>query len=365
MPTRVGRDSEGTYARWGHRGKKYYFRAGDPMARRRAIRRANRQGAAVRASEWVGNASRERELSAVATVPTLRTKRNYRLDPSRTYSLRRQFMLDMRRRFVAVSQAVQQYVVVDDAFGLAARDKPNANKGDALATHAVSYAFATDTQKVLAFQKWIQQQVDDKILVVHGGEAGKPWTAKYVEAAYKKGAYRSYASKYRERAKEQPKWYGGTRGDFIRSAFYQPEMMSKVELLATRSYELLKGVTSQMSSEMNRVFASAIVEGKGAVATARALRETVTTLTNRRALAIARTEIVYAHAEGQLDGFAALGVGEVVAEVEWSTSGDGAVCEDCHAMEGTVYRIDEAHGLIPLHTNCRCAWTDAREKRAR
>lgn len=258
---------------------------------------------------------------------------------------------------MALERAVQQLIVVDDAFGLTKREAPK------IALHTVSYVFMTDTQKVLAFQQWLQQQVDDGILVVHGAETGKPWTAKYVEAAYKQGVYRSYASKYAKQAKEKLKWYGGTRGDFIKSAFYQPEMMSKVELLSTRSFELLKGVTAQMSSEMNRVFASAMIEGKGTVTTARALRSAVSSFTNRRALAIARTETVYAQAEGQLDGFTALGVEEVSAEVEWSTSGDGAVCEECGAMEGHVYPMSEAHGMIPLHTNCRCAWTTVEKKK--
>lgn len=345
MPTRTGHDSKGCYARWGRHGKKYYYQCGSSAARKRAIYKANRQGAAVRASGWTGNAE--------ANI----TKRKYRLDPSKTYSLRRRFMRDMKRRFMALERAVQQLIANDDAFGLDKREPPK------IALHAISYAFMTDTQKTLEFQKWLQQQVDDGILVVHGAEVGKPWTAKYVEAAYKQGVYRSYADMYSKQAKTKLKWYSGTRSDFIKSAFYQPEMMSKVELLSTRSFELLKGVTSQMSSEMNRIFASAIIEGKGSAATARALRERISSFTNRRALAIARTEIVYAQAEGQLDGFTGLGVAEVSAEVEWSTSGDGAVCEECGSMEGQVYPIGEAHGMIPLHTNCRCAWTSVIEKK--
>jgi len=32
------------------------------------------------------------------------------------------------------------------------------------------------------------------------------------------------------------------------------------------------------------------------------------------------------------------------------------VCSECSDLEGNVYTIKEAHGMIPLHPNCRCAW---------
>jgi len=51
MPTRTGRDKKGCYARWGSQ-KKYYYRCGDEKAKQRAIARANKQGAAIRAAGW-------------------------------------------------------------------------------------------------------------------------------------------------------------------------------------------------------------------------------------------------------------------------------------------------------------------------
>jgi len=41
-------------------------------------------------------------------------------------------------------------------------------------------------------------------------------------------------------------------------------------------------------------------------------------------------------------------------------------CPECDAMEGRVFPVAEAHGLIPRHPACRCAWlpalADYREK---
>jgi hypothetical protein len=79
---------------------------------------------------------------------------------------------------------------------------------------------------------------------------------------------------------------------------------------------------------------------------------------------IARTEIINAHAEGQLDSFDMLGVEEVGVVAEWATAGDDRVCEECASIEGELFTVDEARGMIPLHPNCRCAWIPA-EKAAK
>jgi SPP1 gp7 family putative phage head morphogenesis protein len=79
-------------------------------------------------------------------------------------------------------------------------------------------------------------------------------------------------------------------------------------------------------------------------------------LTETRALTLARTEVIHAHAEGQLDQFTDLGVEEVGVEAEFSTAGDDLVCPECEALEGQSFPVEEAHGIIPVHPNCRCTW---------
>jgi SPP1 gp7 family putative phage head morphogenesis protein len=78
-----------------------------------------------------------------------------------------------------------------------------------------------------------------------------------------------------------------------------------------------------------------------------------------RARMIARTEIIRAHAEGQLDALEKLGVDKVGVMVEWSTAGDDRVCSLCMSLEGVVLKIKEARGLIPRHISCRCAFSPA------
>jgi SPP1 gp7 family putative phage head morphogenesis protein len=107
---------------------------------------------------------------------------------------------------------------------------------------------------------------------------------------------------------------------------------------------------------MSTTLANGLAHGKGAGTIARELYKNVSSLSRARAWTIARTEIINAHAEGQLDAFEKLGIEKVGAELEWSTAGDDIVCTKCEEMNGEVFTVEEARGMIPLHPNCRCAW---------
>ena len=52
MPVQTGKDSRGCFARWGQIGKKYYYRCKNAMARKRAKKKAEKQGKAIFAGGW-------------------------------------------------------------------------------------------------------------------------------------------------------------------------------------------------------------------------------------------------------------------------------------------------------------------------
>jgi hypothetical protein len=44
----------------------------------------------------------------------------------------------------------------------------------------------------------------------------------------------------------------------------------------------------------------------------------------------------------------------VKVKAEWSTAGDDRVCEECEALEGKEFSLQEIEDMIPYHPNCRC-----------
>ena len=54
MPVLRGKDSKGSYYRWGENGKKYYYKSGSEQSRERAKSKAALQGRAIKASQHGG-----------------------------------------------------------------------------------------------------------------------------------------------------------------------------------------------------------------------------------------------------------------------------------------------------------------------
>lgn len=284
---------------------------------------------------------------------TPRVSRVLRFDPSRTTMLQRAMMTESARRFRNLADAITKWLAEDDELGLIPREQ--------VALNAEKYRFLTSDKKLDEFMRWLDQQVDANLLGQVGGLRGQPWTAKYISSAYKKGVVRSYIEANKKKLAADPKLFGQTKEEFLRTAFGSSETTSKIQLLATRTFEEMKGLSAESKKKLNRILAQGLADGKHPRQIAKQMTEEIAKLSRARANTIARTEIIRAHAEGQLDSFQALGVEELGVLAEWSTAGDDAVCPLCEPMEGQVFSIEEARGMIPRHPNCRCTFIPAEE----
>src|SRR5215470_15020018 len=145
----------------------------------------------------------------------------------------------------------------------------------------------------------------------------------------------------------EPRW--------VDAAFFRPLHADRAGLIYTRAYGELEGITSTMSAQVSRTLAQGIAEGRG-------MRELSKTLADqvdvgiKRARVLTRTEVINAHAEATLNSYTEAGLEGVTVNAEYTTAHDDKVCPKCAALEGRVYIIDEARGMIPRHPNCRCAW---------
>ena len=264
-------------------------------------------------------------------------------DPTRTTALRKRFSVDMRKRFLVIRRAVLSHVYIDDAYGL----EPETT---GLVGNVREFEFLTDAGKVRQFRAWLQEQINTGVLSVEPGLESTPWLSTYVESAYKKGVVRAYVDAKGFDADEQA---------FFLDAFSSRSGLAKIELVSTRAFEGLKGITHAMSNDMSRIFADGLAHGRSPRVVAKELADSVAGITKKRALVLARTEIVNAHSEGQLDSFEKLGVETLGVDVEFSTAGDGRVCQVCASLEGQTFTTKTARGVIPVHPNCRCAWIPA------
>jgi SPP1 gp7 family putative phage head morphogenesis protein len=229
------------------------------------------------------------------------------------------------------------------------------------------WMFHDPTDKVKAFQAWLKRQTFSLI----SNETEEERWKRYIQEGFAKGAGRAFDDvRMSKLGKEHPElfsaeaqqsvsdFYRGTREEFLRSSFAQPESIEKVRLLADRTFDELKNVTEDMSNRMSRSLTDGLVQGKHPLEIAKDMNEEVD-LGEYRAETVALTELIKVHAEAQLDAFEQLGVEEVGAALEFATADDDSVCPECAALDGVVLTVEEARGIIPLHPRDRCCWLPA------
>lgn len=275
-----------------------------------------------------------------------------KVDPTRTVTLRRAFVTQLRRKFARLRLAIYDLIVKEDAFGLGERKPYVWNR---LTTNE-RWRFRTSPEKLQEFQKWLKTQVQAYLV----GMTDEELWQRYVEQGFQQGAGRAFND-----TQPQRKWgagegafYAGTKDQFLRSSFGRPENADKVKLLASRSFDEMEGMTTDMATKMSRALADGLTQGKGPVAVARDISNQLG-ISRTRAETIAQTELIRAHAEGQLMAMEEMGVEEIGVMVEWNTADDDRVCPLCDAMQGVVLKIEEAKGMIPRHPRCRCAFFPA------
>jgi len=78
----------------------------------------------------------------------------------------------------------------------------------------------------------------------------------------------------------------------------------------------------------------------------------VTTLAINRPNMIARSETTRIANQGLLDTYK----DNRIKQVRFLAALSERTCSQCEALNGQVFEINAAEGIIPVHTNCRCSW---------
>jgi SPP1 gp7 family putative phage head morphogenesis protein len=292
---------------------------------------------------------------------TLNAELSY--DPTRTTTLRNAFAREMRKRFRKLRGLIRKAVVEDDVFGLRA---PTVMQSPGRR----AYAFDTSADKVEKFMRWLNGEVNKGVLEITtiervGQSANQAWANLYIKDSYKRGV---------QRARYEMKSLGTTlptieESGGIEAVMQQPFHVDRLGLMYTRTFNDLKGITDAMDNQISRVLTQGMADGDGAALLARKMNSVITgggadlgitdTLgrfipAERRAVILARTEIVRTHHMAMIQEYENYAVEGVEVQAEHATAGDSRVCPQCADLEGTVYTLKEARNMIPVHPQCRC-----------
>jgi SPP1 gp7 family putative phage head morphogenesis protein len=277
------------------------------------------------------------------------------MDPTRTLTLRKKFVADVDKRFGELKKLIVTSIVLNDCFGL----KPRVTAPTPFFIQATAkpgqFAFDRSSAKVEAFMAWLQEQEAAGVLQMVqksriGGAVEQPWTNIYIDTAYQRGIRRG-RQELRNQGVDIPGFGDAQLRDPVMTAFNQPIHADRVGLIYTRTYSDLKGITGVMDTQISRVLAQGIAEGRGPRELARTINERVDAIGITRARTLARTEVIRAHHSANIQEYRNAGIEGVSVKAEWSTAGFN-VCPICSALQGKVFTLDEIEEMIPRHPNC-------------
>lgn len=261
------------------------------------------------------------------------------VDPSKTKTLRQEFAQRLRGIWGRISAQAYHDITERDVFGLQDSLVNNADP-----TSIRDLSFETDDSKIEAFKKWLRRQAKKGRVEVftRGGNT-------YIKSAYQRGM-RNADTALRKQGVEVP------QDVEISAEFNMPVHKQQVQQLYTRVLSEWEGVVAAVEQQVGRALADGFVQGEGVYKIAKRIRDRIGSIGKKRATDIARTEIIRASADGALNRFQQHGGEKVAGEAEFLATDDDRVCPICENLDGNIYLIENARGLIPQHTNCRCTW---------
>jgi SPP1 gp7 family putative phage head morphogenesis protein len=274
----------------------------------------------------------------------------------------------MRKRFTELAIIVKKSIVNNDCFGLNKKDIFSYQLNPA---SKLAFDFVRSQDKIDAFMQWLKEQQDKGIIDVgvgdqYGSSIENAWTNLYILDSYKRGVDRTrYELKKAGIDVPTIEMSGG-----IAVIMGLPMHMDRVGLLYTRMFNELKGITLEMDTIISRILAQGMIDGLGPAKLARQLVYAINgtsvgdlALTDslgriipamRRAMMIARTEIIRAHHLAMVQEYRNWGEFNIIVKGEWKTAGDDRVCEKCADLDGQIFTLDEIENMIPAHPMCRC-----------
>lgn len=311
------------------------------------------------------------------TLP--RPARNAELgrDPTQTITLRREFAAAASKRWRTLKGIIRDGVEEADLFGLGerrtaqqteaarqalndlrrlARGATEAGDLDQLRDVARNFVLTPGrfdfpaADAVETFDEWLRVAQESHVLEVARSASGEVvtqdrWEQVFVRRGYVKGLFDADAKMNRA---------GIDVPDADPAAVVNlPVHSDALRLLHQRAFGDLAGITEASAQTIRRELAQGFAEGVGPRTMASRINDRVDAVGIHRSRVLARTEVIRAHAEATLNRFEQFGVEEVAGRAEFSTSSDDRVCPVCEGLEGQIFTLEEARGVVPVHPSCR------------
>jgi len=267
--------------------------------------------------------------------------------PRRIKTATERFEQRLRGALARINSVIREFVIERDIFGLQVEalepDEPD------------SYKFKSDDRKIALFTKWLSDQLESEYLSVVGPDENQ-----YIRKAYTEGL-RQATKDLRDEGVD----VAGPDG--LLDTYTHRKALQD---LYTRTFEQLRNVTRDMAQSIREELADGLKEGQNPRKVADRITDRVDSIGKYRSTLIARTEMMEATSNGQINRLREVqdssDVNVTVKHGSWETARDDRVCSICQALAGITFTLDELENgsfrmdgydfqlKPPAHPNGRC-----------
>lgn len=257
-------------------------------------------------------------------------------DPAGILPDQKKFSDDMRRRFLAMRQTVNKEVLQQDGLGLT----------NAVLLSSGAMNGVTDSDRLHAFESWIDGLIESTILFNGENEAAK-WTDVYIVKAWDKGAHHAASQLEDPDLADDPSNLSETQSIATAAG-------AVAALLLTNTWSEMEGIAAGLKQRSVRAVTDGLLKKQNPKQIAEALQTVIEETEDRRASVLVHMETMRAAIRGAVQTLRLNKIGTVTVVAEWQTMQDARVCPQCRANDGKTFTLEQIESLIPLHVLCRC-----------
>ena len=262
-------------------------------------------------------------------------------DPTRTLTLRNKAVSEINRRFKQLNRLIVESVKENKVF-----------VDNAQALRKEEFIFLRDADKLKKFDAWLQGVIAEIILSgsVQKDDSNINWLLAYIDTAYRKGIKKS-TSVMQQRL-------GKNVIPDLPNLVNLPPHARAMELIFTRDFDQLKGITEAMSQQISYVISEGILQGENPNDMAKRITDRVEKIGITRAKLLARTEVINAFNLARINNVDAYSdfLGEEVV-FRWISGVDARVRQTHRERNNKFYSKEKVTPLIG-EPNCRCTITE-------
>lgn len=125
-----------------------------------------------------------------------------------------------------------------------------------------------------------------------------------------------------------------------------------LQVLISEQTKYYSNMTREVSKQINKILAQGFKEGQGIREMKKTLVENISDMTEKRAVRIARTELLNASNKGCIQGLKEADIKRYMI----LSARDNKVCQMCSEMDGKKFNVGDPQAPVPpFHPNGRCA----------